>query len=127
MTVYRIKRIYDPVEEQDGFRLLIDRLWPRGLSKEKAKIDFWAKDIAPSTALRKWLHQGGSWPTFETRYLHELESNQQLKALTGLWNDHRRVTLLYAAHNKEYNHAIVLQRYLEGVNRKIFSHKSRSE
>lgn len=114
MTVYRIKRIYDPAEEEDGFRVLVDGLWPRGFTKEKAKIDLWIKEIAPSTELRRWFHhQDRKWSAFEKRYLDELNNNEPFGKIYLNLNKHKVVTLLYAAQNKEHNHARVLKAYFE--------------
>lgn len=108
-----IKRIYEPAAKQDGFRILVDRLWPRGLKKEDAKIDVWAKDIAPSAELRKWYHQGsGSWDEFKKRYHEELRDNKFMKEFTTMVYQHKTVTLLYAVHDEQHNHAILLQQAL---------------
>jgi len=106
----RIKRVYEAPDSRDGFRILVDRLWPRGLSRETARIDLWMKDIAPSTALRKWFaHEPEKWPVFRQRYLAELEQNRQLlEALVELAGKHKRTTLLYAASDKDHNNATVL-------------------
>ncbi|RMG35989.1 MAG: DUF488 domain-containing protein [Planctomycetota bacterium] len=110
----RTKRIYDPVAEDDGCRVLVERLWPRGLSKEKARVDVWLKDIAPSTALRKWFgHDPAKWEEFQRRYEAELaergEAVEQLLELTR----QGPVTLVYAASDTEHNSAVVLKRFLE--------------
>src|SRR5690606_10626065 len=104
-----IKRAYEPPENQDGKRVLVDRLWPRGLSKALGKIDVWLKDIAPSTALRKWFqHDADKWSEFQRRYRAELQENpclDELKALAGAGP----VTLIYAAHDERHNNAVVLR------------------
>lgn len=109
-----IKRAYDPVSADDGFRVLIDRLWPRGLSKEKAHIDFWNKQIAPSTALRKWFnHEPDKFPAFTRRYQDELKGEAAaLDELREKVGGQKKVSLIYGAREPEFNHARVLQAYL---------------
>jgi len=109
----RIKRVYDPPRPEDGLRVLVDRLWPRGLSKEKAKIDQWLKQIAPSDALRKKFHHDPArWDEFRSRYFKELD--RQPDAIKQLKRDARRgpVTLLFAARDVDYNNAAALKEYL---------------
>ncbi|MEO6803313.1 MAG: DUF488 domain-containing protein [Granulicella sp.] len=111
----KIKRAYKEPAEDDGTRILIDRLWPRGLTKEKAKVDLWLKEIAPSTELRKWFaHDPQKWAEFKARYRAELKRNgEQLSTL----RDHVEkgtVTLVYSAKDEEHNDAVVLQQFLEG-------------
>lgn len=111
----KLKRAYDPPSPDDGTRILVDRLWPRGLTKEKAHIDLWLKDIAPSPELRKWFaHDPAKWSEFQARYKDELKSNSgalaQLKAETA----HHPVTLIFASRDVEHNEAIVLQKLLRG-------------
>ncbi|BFU92986.1 MAG: hypothetical protein NTAFB01_41730 [Nitrospira sp.] len=106
----RLKRVYEPVSPDDGVRILIDRLWPRGLSKAAAALDEWAKDIAPSTELRQWFgHDPERWPEFQRRYKTELhqhtEELDRIRALIKI----RTVTLVYSAHDEEHNDAIVLK------------------
>ncbi|EJC83408.1 hypothetical protein Rleg4DRAFT_6850 [Rhizobium leguminosarum bv. trifolii WSM2297] len=108
-----IKRIYEPKEDEDGTRVLVDRLWPRGLSKQDAAIDLWLKDIAPSPTLRRWFgHDPAKWTEFQRRYREELEKNvsavEELERHIGK----SAATLLYAAKDPDHNHAIVLQRFL---------------
>lgn len=108
-----IKRVYDQSEQTDGFRILIDRLWPRGLSKEKAKVDLWLKEIAPSTELRKWFnHDPEKWKEFAKRYKAEIKKN--IEALTLLKSKIKegKVTLVYGAKEERYNDAVVLQKIL---------------
>jgi uncharacterized protein YeaO (DUF488 family) len=95
----RPKRVYDEPEKEDGFRILVDRLWPRGLSKKEARIDLWMKDIAPSNDLRKWFAHGlSNWSKFRERYIEELEQKQDLlEAIVELARKHRKITLLYGA------------------------------
>ncbi|MBV8854826.1 MAG: DUF488 family protein [Sinobacteraceae bacterium] len=110
----RIKRIYDPAQRLDGFRVLVDRLWPRGIRKQDSGICAWAKDLAPSTQLRVWFHQNPQrWPEFVRRYRRELaEQSSGLEALRKRART-RPVTLLYAARDPQRNHALVLKSALE--------------
>jgi uncharacterized protein YeaO (DUF488 family) len=111
--IVKIKRAYAEPEKSDGFRILVDRLWPRGLSKEKAHIDLWLKDVAPSTDLRKWFaHDPGKWPEFQTRYRDELKSLSEPLHLLREKSAHGPVTLIYAARDEEHNEAVVLQKLL---------------
>ncbi len=108
-----IKRVYEQPSAEDGYRILVDRLWPRGLSKEKAKLDLWAKDLAPSDQLRQDFHAENNWRSFHGRYLTELKHNRNavnelLKHLQG----RRKATLLYASHDQEHNNAVVLKEFL---------------
>lgn len=110
------KRVYEPYAQTDGFRVLIDRLWPRGLSKAKAHVDLWVKDVAPSNELRQWYqHDPDKWPEFRKRYTHELRSGPARKALDDLVRRARagRVTLLYSSRAEDINNATVLQVLLE--------------
>lgn len=106
----RLKRVYEPVSPDDGVRILIDRLWPRGLSKAAAALDEWAKDIAPSTELRQWFgHDPERWPEFQRRYKIELHQHtEELDRIRALIKTHT-VTLVYSAHDEEHNDAIVLK------------------
>ncbi|WP_457798508.1 DUF488 domain-containing protein [Methylocystis sp. S23] len=115
MPAFSLKRVYDPAEESDGTRVLVDRLWPRGLSKDKAAIDHWAKDVAPSDELRRWFaHAPERWEEFQTRYRDELESPEAQEEIAALRAMGRkgRVTLLYAAKDEAMNNAVVLRDYL---------------
>jgi uncharacterized protein YeaO (DUF488 family) len=113
MTI-NIKRVYELPQARDGTRVLIDRLWPRGLTKEKAKVNMWFKDIAPSSTLRKWFgHDPERWSEFKKRYHKELSENSEvvaalLKKLKG-----GNVTIVYGAKDEEHNDAVVLKEYLE--------------
>lgn len=108
MTVV-VKRIYEPIASKDGYRILVDRLWPRGIKKEEANVDTWLKEVAPSTELRKWFHAGeGSFAAFKKKYLAELKQNPALKELRSLFKEHKNVTLLYAAKDEAHNHAQIL-------------------
>lgn len=110
----RIKRVYEQADEQDGFRVLVDRLWPRGLTKQKAHVDLWLKEIAPSTELRKWFgHEPEKWPEFQKRYRAELRKNKECTSLLKQEaGKHPTTTLLYGAKDEEHNEAIVLQKFL---------------
>jgi uncharacterized protein YeaO (DUF488 family) len=113
MGVLLVKRIYEPVDKADGVRILVDRLWPRGMTKERAHLDQWMKDIAPSTDLRIWFnHDPENWEEFEAKYASELKQNAAVKEMLELVKKNDAVTLLYAAHNQERNHAIVLKRFI---------------
>jgi uncharacterized protein YeaO (DUF488 family) len=105
-----IKRVYDEPSKKDGFRVLVDRLWPRGLSKERAKTDLWMKEIAPSDALRKWFgHEPKKWPEFEKRYRAELKEKKDLLAeIRKLEAEHKTVTLLYGRNDPKQNQAVIL-------------------
>ncbi|MGO2683302.1 MAG: DUF488 domain-containing protein [Microbacterium sp.] len=109
----RRKRAYDTAEASDGFRVLVDRLWPRGVAKERAEIDLWAKDTAPSPELRKAWHAApdDEWGTYADRYRAELdgETAPALDELAAELKQHGVVTLVYAAHDEEHNHAVVLE------------------
>jgi uncharacterized protein YeaO (DUF488 family) len=110
-----LKRVYEEFSEDDGVRILVERLWPRGISKEKARIDVWMRDIAPSTELRKWFnHEDSKWEEFTQRYRDELIANNELVSLRKIISRNRNVTLIYSAKNKEHNSAIVLYGILEG-------------
>jgi uncharacterized protein YeaO (DUF488 family) len=109
----RLKRVYEPAARDDGVRVLIDRLWPRGLTKEKAAIDHWMKEIAPSSELRKWFgHDPDRWVEFRNRYMEELRQHTGL--LDQIQNLAKKgtVTLLFGAHDEEHNDAVVLQEVL---------------
>jgi uncharacterized protein YeaO (DUF488 family) len=113
---FRIKRVYAPNEPGDGLRVLVDRLWPRGISKDKAHIDLWLKDVSPSDALRRRVHADPrAWDAFVLDYAHELEREPASNAAAELRKHLRKgpVTLLYAARNEEHNNAVALKRLLE--------------
>ena len=112
MTI-KLKRVYEEPEKSDGTRILVDRLWPRGLTKEKANLDLWLKEVAPSTALRKWFsHDPAKWPEFKTRYLAELKHNQQQVEILKQAVAKGPATLLYGAKDQQHNEAVVLQNLL---------------
>ena len=114
-----VKRVYEAVSASDGVRVLVDRLWPRGLTKENAAVKFWLRDLAPSTELRQWFHANlDAWRVFRKKYLRELAGEKAVAALEKLHHlaeAKRRVTLLYASKNQEYNNATVLKELLEGM------------
>lgn len=109
-----LKRAYDPASEDDGYRIYIDRLWPRGLSHETFHYDLWDKDIAPSTPLREWFHEDpdGRWTEFERRYAEELATNSAFADLKNIVADKPKVTLLYSSHDEEHNNAVVVKKML---------------
>ena len=110
----KLKRAYEEPKSGDGFRILVDRLWPRGVSKSSARIDLWLKEIAPSAALRKWFgHDPSKWTKFRDRYFLELDNNP--KAVEQLMKHvrHGTVTLVYGAKDQEHNDAVALKEYLE--------------
>lgn len=113
---FRVKRIYEPIDPGDGLRVLVDRLWPRGISKDKAHIDLWLKDVAPSDDLRRRVHADpGAWDAFVIDYAHEIKREPARSAVAGLRKRLREgpVTLLYAARDETHNNAIALKRLLE--------------
>ncbi len=111
----KIKRIYEEPTKDDGYRILIDRLWPRGISKERAKIDLWIKDIAPSNDLRKWYsHNSEKTKQFQKKYITELKGNSDsLNEVKKIISDQKTITLLYASKDSKPIHAIVLQQTLK--------------
>lgn len=115
----KIKRIYNEAEKNDGFRILVDRLWPRGVSKERAALDLWFKEIAPSNELRKWFnHDPQKWESFKEKYESEImENKENFKKLKGIIQKENTVTLLYGAKDEKHNEAIVLKNLLENNNK----------
>lgn len=112
----RTKRIYDDAAPEDGFRVLVDRLWPRGISREQARLDTWAKDLAPSDELRKWFHDhSGDWGEFRNRYMEQLAGmhDRARELLDSVEGD--TMTLLYAKKEREQNNAVVLRDYLRSL------------
>ena len=117
MTV-AVKRAYDAPASSDGDRVLVDRLWPRGLTKEKARIDHWLKGLAPSTELRQWYHASPNWSVFKKRYFHELsgpEAAAELETLFALIDRRPKVTLIYSSSNQTHNNAVALKELIEGM------------
>ena len=115
MTI-RIKRIYEEPSEEDGCRILVDRLWARGVSKERARIDIWAKDVSPSTELRRWYgHEPQKWTEFKVRYAAELESKKtEISELLALVRA-GTITLVYSSREQRLNNAAALKEYLESL------------
>ncbi|PYT98957.1 MAG: DUF488 domain-containing protein [Acidobacteria bacterium] len=113
----RVKRVYETPKKEDGYRVLVDRLWPRGMKKEAAKIDLWMKDVAPSDALRKSFHHDAlKWPIFEKTYQAELKKKKDsLAELKKLEKEHGTLTLLFGARDPEHNQAVVIA---EALNKK---------
>jgi uncharacterized protein YeaO (DUF488 family) len=110
-----LKRVYDAPCPEDGVRVLVERLWPRGLTKERAAVDLWLKDVAPSPELRKWFgHDPARWEQFQERYRQELRERKDTVQLLKQKAKEGPVTLLYAARDEEHNGALVLQRFLQG-------------
>lgn len=110
----RIKRVYEKPEKKDGIRILVDRLWPRGLTKEKAGVELWLKEIAPSPELRKWFgHDPVKWKEFQKKYIQELKNNKQQVAILKEQARKGVVSLVYGAKDEEHNGAIVLKEWLD--------------
>lgn len=110
----RIKRVYEEPRSSDGVRILVDRLWPRGLTKARAKVDQWRKELAPSTELRKWFaHDPEKWKEFRARYKRELADKRDV--LNELAQHKGTITLLYAARDEQHNEAVVLKEIIEGL------------
>ena len=116
MGSIKTKRIYKAPEVNDGIRILVDRLWPRGIKKESASIKEWKKEIAPSNELRKWFnHDPEKYPEFRRKYMEELDASEDAERFLGFVNEHLRstnITLLYAAKDEEHNNALVLKDWL---------------
>lgn len=108
------KRAYEDAEKNDGYRVLVDRIWPRGVKKEDAKIDLWKKDVAPSTELRKWFgHDSEKWDDFQKKYKKELEKNSEWKNFQEEISGKKMLTLVYSAKDTEHNQAVVLKNLLD--------------
>jgi len=114
-VMFKLKRIYDASEASDGYRVLVDRIWPRGVSKEKAQIDLWMKEIAPSDALRKWFgHAPERWEEFQRRYREELQKEIRLiNRLQQLEKQHGTLTLVISARDDHHNQAVALRAFLQ--------------
>jgi uncharacterized protein YeaO (DUF488 family) len=109
-----VKRVYEPPAENDGKRVLVDRLWPRGLKKDDAALDLWAKELAPSAALRRWFgHDPSRWDTFRHRYASELDAKAEHWRALAQEGARHRITLLYGAKDEEHNNAVALKAYLD--------------
>ena len=115
MTQNKIKRVYEDPEAEDGYRVLVDRLWPRGMKKEHLKYDVWEKDITPSPELRKWFHEDPveHWEGFSAMYRKELETSEAARNFLTTIRPYKTVTLLYASKEPVRNHARILQQFLE--------------
>lgn len=113
--MFKLKRIYEKYEKSDGYRILVDRLWPRGMSKEKARVDLWLKDIAPSAELRQWFnHDPKKWPEFQRRYEKELKLKKEIVAeLKNIIKKEKTATILFAAFDAEHNDAVALAKILK--------------
>ncbi len=110
----RMKRAYDKPAKNDGYRILVDRMWPRGIKKEDANIDLWLKEIAPSSNLRKWFkHDPDKWPEFKSRYFKELEQKTEEVEELRKRAEEKTVTLIFSAKDPEYNNAVALKEYIE--------------
>ena len=113
MTQIRLTRAYDPPTDADGYRILVDRLWPRGVAKAKLDLDAWDKEVAPSTSLREWFgHEVPKWTEFEKRYRAELSDNPAFGQLVATCREHPVVTLIFGARDTEHNEAVVLAQVL---------------
>ncbi|MDC8453138.1 MAG: DUF488 domain-containing protein [Candidatus Nitrosotalea sp.] len=110
----KIKRIYEKYSPDDGFRILIDRLWPRGVSKDIAHVDLWFKEIAPTDHLRKWYsHDPRKWDAFKKKYIKELKENKpSLDKIKDLKKEHKNITLIFSAKNEQHSNAVVLSEFL---------------
>lgn len=116
MTTINVKRVYDGKDKDDGVRILVDRIWPRGLSKEDAAVDHWFREVAPSSDLRKWFsHDPDKWPEFRKRYREELkeEHPEDLEKLKSCVKENETVTLLFGSRETEHNNAVALAEFLE--------------
>jgi uncharacterized protein YeaO (DUF488 family) len=111
----QLKRVYEEPSQTDGMRVLVERLWPRGLTKERAAVDLWLKDVAPSPELRKWFgHDPARWEQFQERYQKELRKQEDAVQLLKQKGKEGTVTLVYAARDEEHNGALALKRFLQG-------------
>jgi len=115
MTEIRVKRVYEPPDSEDGKRVLVDRIWPRGLTREAASVDLWCKEAAPSSALRRWFgHDPDKWSEFRRRYADELATSDAMDELRRLSRSEPRITLLFAAKDVAHNNAVALRDALKG-------------
>jgi uncharacterized protein YeaO (DUF488 family) len=114
LPAIKIKRIYEDAAREDGFRVLADRLWPRGIARENAHIHYWAKELAPTAPLRKWFaHDPALWPEFKKKYLAELEKNSAVNEFINDCKDRKSITLLFAGKDEDHSHVVILQNYLK--------------
>lgn len=110
----QLKRVYEPASKTDGFRILVERLWPRGMSKQRAQVDLWLKEVAPSAELRSWYaHKVEKWEEFQKRYRAELRQNPAVEQLRVILSEKPTVTFVYAARDETHNSAQVLKTFLE--------------
>jgi uncharacterized protein YeaO (DUF488 family) len=120
--VIQLKRVYEKPSRKDGVRILVDRLWPRGLTKERAAVNLWLKDVAPSSELRKWFgHDPAKWKEFQVRYRKELRQKKDALKLLRQKSEDRTVTLVYGARDEQHNEAVVLRKIVEGRKRRSSS------
>jgi uncharacterized protein YeaO (DUF488 family) len=113
--MFKLKRVYEKPSRDDGFRVLVERLWPRGLKKDEVKYDLWLKDVAPSSELRKWFsHDPEKWKDFERRYREELQEQTDAVKLLKQKGREGTVTLLFSSHDEEHNNAVALKKYISG-------------
>ena len=118
-----LKRVYDSVLPTDGRRLLVERLWPRGVSKAKLRVDAWLKEVGPSTELRQWFsHDPGKWSEFRRRYFRELDSRPEAWQPIVSAARHGSVTLVYSSHDTEHNNAVALKEYIEAKRAHVTAH-----
>jgi uncharacterized protein YeaO (DUF488 family) len=111
-----VKRVYDPASRNDGKRVLVDRLWPRGLKREEARVDEWIKELSPSAELRKWFnHNPGRWNEFKKKFFQELNSRQEAVSRLAAMARSGKVTLLYGSRQERFNNAVALQEYISGI------------
>ena len=114
-TQIKLKRVYDQPVKADGYRILVDRLWPRGLKKEEAALDEWTKELAPSNELRKWFdHDPDRWEAFRKKYVAELKQSKALEDFIQNHKDNKLITLLYSTKHEDLTHAIILKELMEG-------------
>jgi uncharacterized protein YeaO (DUF488 family) len=114
----QLKRVYEKPSRKDGVRILVDRLWPRGLTKERAAVNLWLKDVAPSSELRKWFgHEPAKWKEFQVRYRKELRDKKDALKLLKQKSEDRTITLVYGARDQQHNEAVVLRKLVEGRQR----------
>jgi uncharacterized protein YeaO (DUF488 family) len=114
MVNIHVKRVYEPREESDGFRILVDRLWPRGIKKEAANVDAWIKEVAPSNELRKWFHtEHDKWNEFVEKYEAELKNSEAVKGLKDVVKKNKTVTFLYSSKFTEHNNAVALRDFIK--------------
>lgn len=113
-NMIQLKRVYEPAAGDDGFRILVERLWPRGFSKQRAQVDLWLKDVAPSPELRSWYaHDLEKWDEFQKRYQAELRTNPAVEQLRAILREKQNITFVYSARDEDHNSALVLKGYLE--------------